>query len=278
MATDSLKEKRSSLVKRLLVFVGLVIIAFNVIQLLFVTTNAKKDIVAEDLDMYENMLAGYSLALQNDLEGYFKELNGYVHADVMENADLEECYEWIMDPEHSDMRGDFDYVMFSGPDGQARTDLGGITNIVERDYFQAIMQNGADQYVDNPVIGKTTGLPVAHICRALKDKSGRTFAMITGVININRITEEISKIKISSCQLRHGYRPSSDRSCYAEEFPYRGQHGRGQQKNRPGYGFKTVRLWLEKGKPPQGAGFNRLQADRRHPMVSCSLNSRHTDL
>ncbi|MBQ8013613.1 MAG: HAMP domain-containing protein [Treponema sp.] len=196
MATDSLKEKRSSLVKRLLVFVGLVIIAFNVIQLLFVTTNTKKDIVAEDLAMYENMLAGYSLALQNDLEGYFKELNGYVHADVMENADLEECYEWIMNPKHSDMRGDFDYVMFSGPDGQARTDLGGITNIVERDYFQAIMQNGADKFVDNPVIGKTTGLPVAHICRALKDKNGRTFAMITGVININRITEEIGKIKI----------------------------------------------------------------------------------
>ena len=83
MAKDSTPAKRSSLVKRLLVFVGLVIIAFNVIQLLFVTTNAKKDIVAEDLDMYENMLAGYSLALQNDLEGYFKELNGYVHADVM---------------------------------------------------------------------------------------------------------------------------------------------------------------------------------------------------
>ena len=196
MATDSLKEKRSSLVKRLLVFVGLVIIAFNVIQLLFVTTNAKKDIVAEDLAMYENMLAGYSLALQNDLEGYFKELNGYVHADVMEDGDLESCYEWIMDPKHSDMRGEFDYVMLSGPDGQARTDLGGITSIPERDYFLAIMKNGADKYVDNPVIGKTTGLPVSHITRALKDRNGRTFAMISGVININRITEEIGKIKI----------------------------------------------------------------------------------
>ncbi|MBR1537679.1 MAG: cache domain-containing protein, partial [Treponema sp.] len=189
-------QKRSSLIKRLLIMVGAFIIAINAIQLLFVTTQAKSDIIAENINMYMNMLDGYSDSLHNDVEGYFKALNGYLYADIMDDGDLEACYEWIQDPKHSDMRGDFDYVMFSGPDGQARTDLGGITSIVERDYFQAIMQNGADKFVDNPVIGKTTGLPVAHICRALKDKSGRTFAMITGVININRITEEIGKIKI----------------------------------------------------------------------------------
>ena len=195
-SSASNSKSRSSLARKLIFLVGLVIVALNVLQLLFVTTNAKKQILAEDTDMYENMLQGYALALQNDIESYFKELNGYVHADVMEDGDLEACYEWIMDPEHRDMRGDFDYVMLSGSDGQARTDLGGITSVADRDYFQAIMQKGAERFVDDPVVGKTTGLPVIHVTRALKDRNGRTFAMLSGVVNVNRITAEINKIKI----------------------------------------------------------------------------------
>ena len=35
MAKDSTKEKRASLIKRLLIFVGGVIVLFNVVQLLF---------------------------------------------------------------------------------------------------------------------------------------------------------------------------------------------------------------------------------------------------
>ncbi|WP_296320863.1 methyl-accepting chemotaxis protein [Treponema sp. UBA3813] len=196
MAKDSLKEKRSSLIKRLLVFVGAVIVLFNVVQLLFVTTNAKRDIVAENLGMYENMMDGYTAALQNSINAYYKELNGYIHADIMESGDIDACFEWLQDPAHNDMRGDFDYVMVTGPDGKARTDLGGITDIAERDYFHAIMKEGKEEYIDNPVIGKTTGKAVFHICRPLKDKNGKTFAMITGVINVDAITAEINQIKV----------------------------------------------------------------------------------
>ena len=120
MAKESVstKKKRSSLIKRLLVFIGLVIIAINLVQYLLIMSNARKNIVAEDIDMYRNMSEGYASALENELEGYFKELNGYVFADIMETGDLELCYEWIMDPEHRDMHGEFDYIMLSGPDGR----------------------------------------------------------------------------------------------------------------------------------------------------------------
>ena len=206
--SNTTNQKRTSLTARLALLIGITIVAINVIQVLFVTSNAKKDIIAEYLDMYNNMIDGYALSLQNDLEGYFKELNGYVHADIMEDGNLENVYEWIMDPEHRDMHGDFDYIMLAGPEGRARTDLGGITDIRERDYFKAVMQQGKESFVDNPVIGKTTGLPVIHITRALKDKNGRTFAMISGVVNINLITEEINKIKIGD--RGYGYLIASD--------------------------------------------------------------------
>ena len=196
MASETTKEKRTSLTRRLIILTGFVIVALNVVQLLFVTTNAKRDIVAEDLAMYENMMDGYSAALQNDLNGYYRALNAYIHADAVKTGDLQTCYEWLQDPEHAKLRGDFDYVMITGPDGQARTDLGGITNIVERDYFKAIMQEGKEKYVDNPVIGKTTGKPVIHVSVPLRDANGRQFAMVTGIVNVETLTEEINRIQI----------------------------------------------------------------------------------
>ena len=194
--TNSSTEKRSSLIKRLVILLGLVIVVVNVVQLLFVTTNAKKDIVEEDISMYENMMDGYSAALQNDIRGFYRALNAYVYSDVVKDGDLEACFEWIKDPEHRALHGDFDYVMFTGPDGLAYTDLGGITNIVERDYFKAIMQEGKEQFIDNPVIGKTTGKPVIHISLPLKDRGGKKFAMVTGIVNLDDLTKEIAQIKI----------------------------------------------------------------------------------
>ncbi|MBO6219520.1 MAG: HAMP domain-containing protein [Treponema sp.] len=197
MAKNStIKEKRSSLIKRLLVFVGAVIVLFNVVQLLFVTTNAKKNIIAEDLNMYSNMIDGYSDSLFNDVEGYFKELNGYLHADVMKDGNLQACYEWIQDPEHADMRGEFDYIMFAGPNGISYNDIGSTTDISTRNYFKAIMQEGKDKFVDDPVISKTTGKPVVHITRAVKDRNGRTFAMLAGVVNVGLLTDLVEDIKI----------------------------------------------------------------------------------
>ena len=86
MASETTKEKRTSLTRRLIILTGFVIVALNVVQLLFVTTNAKKDIVAEDLAMYENMMDGYSAALQNDLTGYYRALNAYIHSDAVTNG------------------------------------------------------------------------------------------------------------------------------------------------------------------------------------------------
>ena len=197
MANEKKKKRlTSSVIFRLMFTTAMSIITINVVQVLIVTKKAQKAILVDNLGMYENMLDGYTRAIQNEVEGYFKELNGYVTADIMNNGDLDECYDWIMDPEHRDMRGTFDYVMIAGPDGQARTDLGAITNIHDRDYFTAIMQDGKEEYVDNPVVGRTTGLPVFHVTRPLKDKNGTTFAMISGVVNLNRISEEVSQIQI----------------------------------------------------------------------------------
>ncbi len=202
------KEKRTSLTLNLVVLIGAAILMINVIQIAVVTANAQKDIVEEDLDMYSNMMDGYTAAIQNQLDGYFKALNAYIYDEVMADGNLWECYDWISHPNNSYMRGEFDYIMFAGPDGISHNDNGSTTNIAERSYFKAIMKEGKERYIDDPVISKTTGQPVVHITRAVKDKHGRTFAMLAGVINVQKLTKEIKRIQIG--EKGYGYLLASD--------------------------------------------------------------------
>ena len=191
------KEKRSSIIRRLVLLIGLIIVFFNLIQLFCLVNESKKAIIRENMQIYNNMIEGYTAALQNDIESYYCTLNGYVNADIMAEGNLEKVFEWITDStNHKNLRGSFDYVMITGPNGKARTDMGSITDINERDYFQAIMKEGKERFVDNPVIGKTTGKPVIHVSTPLKDRNGRKFAMVTGVVNLSNLTSHIAQIKI----------------------------------------------------------------------------------
>ena len=191
------KVKRQSLITRLLLMIGAIIIAFNIIQIVFVTSSSKASIIEDDVKKYENMADGFAKSIENDLNGYFKELVGHVHAEVMKSGDLDAVFAWLDSPEAEELRGsEFDYVMIAGKDGIARTDIHTQTNIKTRSYFKAIMEEGKDRYIDDPVISKTTGQPVIHVTRALKDRNGKTFAMVAGVVNVNILTKEVSEIKI----------------------------------------------------------------------------------
>ncbi len=190
------KEKRSSLALGLVTLIGIAILAINVIQVFVVTNIAQTDILKEDLAMYANMIDGYQYSIVKDLEGHFRALNAYVNNDVLESGDLDACYEWIFDPANRKFRGEFDYVMVAGPDGKARTDMGKVTDIHDRSYFLAVMKEGQERFIDDPVIGRTTGKPVIHVTRPLKNKYGKTFAMITGVLNVENFTREVNEIKV----------------------------------------------------------------------------------
>ena len=190
------KNKRTSLTFRLVVLIGVAILTINVLQISVVTVNAQKSIVQEDLNMYANAMYGYVGALHNDLESYFNALNGYIYNDTLLEGDLAASRRWIQNSDEYNMRGAFDYIMLAGPDGISYNDNRTTTNISERSYFKAIMKEGKDRYIDDPVISKTTGQPVVHITRALKDSNGRTYAMLAGVVNVKLITEQINRIKI----------------------------------------------------------------------------------
>ncbi|MCR5290652.1 MAG: HAMP domain-containing protein [Treponema sp.] len=181
------------MIRRLLVLIGFVIILFNVLLIVWMSSTLKKTVEREDIEKITTMVDAHALAIENQVECLYKEIDFYVNADIMQTGDFDEIKEWLN--AHGHVRSpDFDYILFSGPDGSAFSDIGTTTNIKGRTYHSDIFQ-GKDKTVDNPVISKTTGQPVIHITRAVK-RNGRTFALVCGVVNLNSLISSVEQIKI----------------------------------------------------------------------------------
>ena len=190
------KKRKSSLIANLIIMIGIVILALTLIQVTVLSSLAKSDSRKDNVDSYVLLTTSIKQNLENIIEGYFKEMDTYVNADIMRDGDFDAAGRWLQ--EHPEIRGkDFDYIMIADGAGYSYNDNGSRTDIAERDYFQAIMKQGKDRFVDNPVISKTTGNRVIHITRSVHDKNGKVFAMVAGVINVDVLIKPVKEVKVS---------------------------------------------------------------------------------
>ncbi len=190
------KRKQTSMLFRLLIATGFSIFAINFIQVLIVRNHISKSIQSDNIETYQIIAEGYAKTIENKMQGYLSALDYYVNSDIVKTGDVEQIRAWLI--QHTSSRNkEFDYILVAGADGIGYTDLGGVTEISDRSYFKDILYNGKDFSIDNPVIARTTGLPVVHVTRALKS-NGRTFGLICGILNVGKITDEVNSIKIGS--------------------------------------------------------------------------------
>lgn len=164
--TSSNTEKRKSLVFQLVLFAGIAIVFFNFLQIIITGEITKKSVLEDSANDYGVVVNAYSQVISEKIDGYYHALNFYVNSDVAQDGSLAEMREWLVS--HEDHRiAEFDYIMLCGPDGIAYTDTGNRTDISDRPYFKAIMQDGKEKFIDDPVVSRTTGQSVLHVTRAI---------------------------------------------------------------------------------------------------------------
>ena len=191
---DATEKKRKSLVLTIVLSIGLVILCFNSILIAVISTRTRSSLSEQYIADCSQIAFAHSYGFANLISGYEKELDYYVNADVMKTGSEEEIGAWLVAHENK-RSSDFDYIMFCGPEGVAYTDLGKRTDVKDRSYFKAIMQDGNVSFIDDPVISKTTGQAVFHVTRAVKSGT-KTIGFIAGVVNVNYITTISDTVKL----------------------------------------------------------------------------------
>ena len=190
-----LKKRASSLVITLISIIGVGVAVLTFVQVFVLSGIARTYSREENVDNYVRWVDSVDDSLSQTVEGYYKDLYVYVGADVMESGNVDLAGEWLNNNQNLRSK-EFDYIMVAGPDGLAYTDLGKRTDISERYYFQAILKNKQERYIDNPVVSKTTGDRVIHVATALRNANGEIFAMVAGVIKTEVLAQPVKELDV----------------------------------------------------------------------------------
>lgn len=175
---------------------SLIIMFLVAIQLVVIVHLTRKNLLEDAYSDYSELARSYSSEISSVLEKSKVGMDVYVNADVCRTGNDDEIVSWLQS--HAYLRRPwFDYVAFVDKDGNFKSDIGTHTVVTERDYFKAIMQNGADSFIDNPSPSKVSGKLVIHINRALK-LDGKTIGFFSGVTTSERLSRFVENRELGN--------------------------------------------------------------------------------
>ena len=199
-------KRKGHLFVRITLLIGITTICLNVLETVgLIEFYIRPALRQSTVDRYVEVTNEYADSIRHTFDQYFAYLSYYTEADVLETGDTEQIVNWMI--EHVPHRPPvFDYIGWADNTAKFYSDRGAVSNIPDRDYYQAIMQMGKDYFIDDPVTSKATGQTIVHVCKAAK-VDGRTVGFFCGVIaveNISAILEDINLNGLGAGILRAG--------------------------------------------------------------------------
>ncbi|MBQ2207553.1 MAG: HAMP domain-containing protein [Treponema sp.] len=194
MKQSNSSAKGRSLIVKLLLFIGLAIIVVNAVQISGTLHTTRTILTQHSIEEYTAMTEAYGIALENRIEALFDKMDFYNKSDVAQVGDEDAIIDWLH--AHNDFRSPaFSNVFYCGPSGQNHSDIGTSAKVSDRSYFKAIMHEGHERDIDNPVISRATGKAVVHFSRAVK-KNGSTIGFFCANVTLENINDIVNEIRI----------------------------------------------------------------------------------
>jgi len=190
------KKREGKLFITIAGIIAVVMMVLSFLETVIVSKHTKEQVEKLSIDRYIDVSNDYATNIGQILDEYFAHLDYYVNHDVTLTQPSDIIVQWLR--AHESVRyNKFDYVAWVNDTADFYSDIGSQTNIKDRDYYQAIMQQGKDVYIDNPVTSKTSGQTIVHISRASK-VNGKTKGFFCAVVNINHLSVLLDNVNMGN--------------------------------------------------------------------------------
>lgn len=187
-------KKEKHLLTRILLIVAATILIINTFQVIFIAERTKKITNQQIESDYTDLTKSYASQVVFKLSEYKTALDFYINSDAAQSGDTEEIVDWLRTTT-SKRNKIFDYVAWVDETGKFQADNGNETFVTQRDYYQAIVKNGADEFIDNPATSLITGKTIIHVCRAVKH-GGKNIGFFTGIVSMETINKLVKDITV----------------------------------------------------------------------------------
>ncbi len=189
-------KKEGKLFLTLAGIIALVTVVLNAANIMIVSNYTQKGIEDVQKERYKDVTKGYAGIITKTIEEYYGCLDFYTKSEIVKTQDTEQIVDWLHSVSNKrDSR--FDYIAWVDKNADFYSDIGNKTNIKDRDYYKAIMIDGKETFVDNPVTSKSTGKTVMHVCKAAK-VNGKTVGFFCAVMGIQQLAILVEDINMGN--------------------------------------------------------------------------------
>lgn len=149
---------------------------------------AKKEIVNDLGEISKNKVEKLVAKVDDKIYKWKDTINLLSAVDVVKNIDHNGLKKFISDNEGT--FSDFQLIIMSDKNGEYRSNQGKSGNIKERGYFSPVMKG--ETVVSEPVISKSTGLPIIVIAAPIKNDIGQVIGLIGATVELSKITDIVN--------------------------------------------------------------------------------------
>ncbi len=190
---DGKQKKGKKLFLFIIAILGLMVVCLNSIQM-FITAEISKKKIKDTVLVESNELANQaSISMNHLVDSYFNALDYYSKSEVAKTQDDEAVIKFMADAVSTRPKC-FNYIGYVNASGHNWTDNGSESDVQDRDYYKAIM-GGADYYIDNPSVARTTGKNSIHICKAIK-VNGKNTGLFFGSLDPDVLNELLREMDL----------------------------------------------------------------------------------
>ncbi len=97
-----------------------------------------------------------------------------------------------------EMNPDYEILFFADFEGRYITTLGAEGTIIDRDYFQAIMHGGFDNFISHTMISRSTGEQIFVVASVVTDLQGRRKGLIASTVLLETLSDIVGSIRIGA--------------------------------------------------------------------------------
>src|SRR5574344_1051322 len=161
----------------------------------FIIENLKKESLQTYSEFCTQLASSTAENITYWINALTKNLDVYTKDDINKEGTVSEIADWIK-TDKTLVASEFGYTGFCDKDGNMYTSLGKVTDIHDRPFFKAVMNDLNQVNIDNPVVSRTTGENLFHITKAAYDKNGKLFGCYVGTVSLATLQRLTDKVKV----------------------------------------------------------------------------------
>lgn len=175
-----------------LIFGAFMFVAYSVLMNHF--SNTTREQYEEN---YYQIVDGYSEAILFSIENYKTAIKTLNNEEKFKDASPSEIQNFITEyifKNHEDFRD----LFYIDNTGTAYSQKGYVYKVLDRDYYNAILKDGEDEYISSPVSSKIDGENVLIIAKAVKDRQGKTKGALCASVKLKKIQNITAKLPVET--------------------------------------------------------------------------------